>query len=76
MGLSVVGKAPVKSAQLEAVVIRCGCNFVQRRRLDWHGRRNEVCPNPMLYEHLGVIAQYHRNPIVNWWRNLKRRLGR
>lgn len=71
MGVVIGGKAPVKSAEIEGVVIRCGCTPAQKERQLWHGKFNQPCPNPRLHEHLGVIATYHRNPVINWWRNLK-----
>jgi hypothetical protein len=70
------GRSDIQSAELEGVVIRCGCSPADRERALWHGRFNQPCPTPKLHEHLGVIATYHRNPIVHFWRQLRLRLRR
>jgi hypothetical protein len=71
MGVVIPGRSDIKSAELEGVVIRCGCTPAEKERVFWHGKHGIPCPKPRLHEHLGVIASYHRNPLINWWRNLK-----
>jgi hypothetical protein len=62
--------APVKSAELSGVVVRCGCAPEQKVSVNWHGYHNQVCPNPRAIENRGRLAYYHRNPLKRWLVNL------
>lgn len=44
-----------ESAQIDAVVIRCGCG-------DPTSHLGEVCPKGILVN-LGTVAYFHRNPL-------------
>lgn len=60
-------RTPIKSASVEATVIRCGCTPEQKAAPDWHARHNKVCPRPRYVEDRGVVAYYHRNPFKRVW---------
>lgn len=61
--------AAVQSIELQATVVRCGCTPAQKAEPDWHGRRGDICPRPLLLEALGTVAYTHRNPLRRWaWR--------
>ncbi len=62
-------KMTIRSATVEATVIRCGCTDEQKASPAWHARLNKPCPRPRATEELGMVAYYHKNPLRRlWWR--------
>ena len=52
----------IKSAEMSAVVIRCGCSEKHKKFLSlfglFHAQQGRPCPNPKATEDLGVIVRY------------------
>lgn len=62
------------SVEFSGIVIRCGCTLEQRIEKNWHGYMNEVCPNPLVVEDLGVLAYRHKNVFKTMWWKIKKAL--
>ena len=54
---SLATSAQKKSQKLHAVVVRCGCGNPS-------SHAGLACPTPRASESLGVIAFWHRNPLI------------
>ena len=59
---TVITHADVKSSQISAVVIRCGCG-------NPGAHVGAVCPRPRRVENRGLVSFRHRNPVLNWLGN-------
>ena len=73
---SYLAATSVKSQELSAKVIRCGCTLEQRLEKGWHGYMNEPCNNPKEIEDLGVIAYRNANPLKTLWWKMKQLFNR
>lgn len=66
---NIISSSNVKEASFEGVVIRCGCTDKQKQCKEWHGFKQEPCPNPKQVQNLGKLAYYSSNPFkLMFWK--------